>query len=51
MHNFFSLLSLPSFKVQMLQDSIRTSAPVTSYCKTECRFYWGQQAALDLLLF
>ena len=24
--------------------------PATSYCKTEYRFYWGQQTALDLLL-
>jgi hypothetical protein len=46
MHNFSSLLSLPPFNVQMLQNIIRTSAPVTSYCTTEYPFYWGSRLHL-----
>ena len=38
---FSSLLSLPSFTIQILQHNIRTSTAATSYCKTEYRFYWG----------
>ena len=48
---FSSLLLLSSFKVQILQHTIRTSKPATSYCKTEYGFYWRQPAVLGLLLF